>query len=479
MRRRRHAIASCIALVIVVAGCDRSADEPPVLETAPGVQAPVVRTAAASPEVLLVEALLESPERAEQPSLQVSVWADGRYLISFGPPTLRYGGVLETALADARVVGGLGAGIADAFFSELRATDVEALDEASGVVACPDAATRRDRYTLTTNLASRSFVLCGKVPDADAAPLVRTAADVVAAALGDQRDRIDAYLGYGSALDTMATLDWTAAALVLGTITDIDLTEPRLVFETDEVVAGALDRRSLAVPIAGFVGVRPDEAALLAAARPGDAILALVGEEGEVRNAGFLDGDGSVEVTDPSPGFFSLGHAADVAAELELYAAISVPCAYSVFARPTADGRLGPLESLAEIALREQAIAQRSSWIDGLERSEADTFGVLFTQMTRGEVVVVTDREGRHLGDARPAERTRRNAEIRRYSPDAPIQVWTVPENETRGCDRAEYGEIARAAGTLVLEIPPDELEFDRALMLQLNLRTGRIRKGP
>jgi len=483
--RRRTAGALVVAATLVVAAsCTSGAID---TETS----APPTRygsldafVAALDPDVPIVESTLHSAQISE-PSPTVRIWSDGRYAVTFGTVHLPFDVESNTALAGVVVEGHVDATMLDTNLTALMEADIADLASSIATTECPiimDGGT--SRYTLTSPTATREIQPCDAWSrDEYPAPL-DLAAELAAAARNDQSDLVAAYRDYGSGLRAFERADWDESSLVVGTIARIDVTEPRLAFEVDEVLVGTTEPRRYALVGDDFDRTRPDELALFERAQPGDRVMALVGPETDVYPLGFLDG-GDLVVTEPSNSVLSLGHLGFVAVEHELYVETGVECELSDFYRPDRDEELSSRDALIEIATREAAIDLRTEWIQEA-RAELPTGTNLVSTTLTGigsdEIAIVTDGAGTYLTHARQAPRPddRDTRTLRIWVPEGllDLQVWVAPDNVTTGCGAMEFGPLASSFGDLVATIatevePGVPGRNDPVLRITVDIQTG------
>ncbi len=477
MARRTTLIGLVAALA--VAACSSGEAQP--MDSPTTTRSPLAEyVSALHPDIPVIQSTIR-PGRSPLPQQSVEVWADGRYRVTFGDPTLIYGGVLPNALRGASVEGSFDPPALEPYLTGLMRADIEALAASVEDGECGVELEMPARsYTLTTPVSSRKVDPCLSQATADLPAPLDVGAALIDRALDEQRNAVNAYLGYGSALDTMAAVDWRRAGLVGATIAEMDVESRSMELRVDDVLAGNVAEDRYEVAAAAFDDLRPDEETALAAAAAGDRVLALIDEGGGVRHVGFLDAAGALLITGSSGGVFSLGHAAEVASDFALFEEITLTCPLSQFARPNGAALLGPMEAITEVALRERAAVVRTDWIREETRlPRVDTIFMAFTKMTPDEVVVVTDPDGHTLAHARPDERLVAGAEAHRVQWADALQVWTLPAEHLAGCHRAEFGLIAQSRGRLVVERPGDQLSFDRSLGFGVNIKRGRVGIGP
>lgn len=415
------------------------------------------------------------------PNTLTEVWGDGRYTITFeNVPVATVAGIIEGPLEEATITGMLAADTMRDFVELLAAADLRSFASELAEVECPvviDGAS--SRYRLTNGGASVETRPCEAWSLDEYPPLLRAAAELTIAAEQDRPEDYWRHLRYASSLDQIGSADWSEQALVSGVVTAADADGGTLSFDLATIVAGETGATAYVLaPGSIDDDVQPDELALLSSATAGDRVVALVrGSAAEL--VGFLDDAGGIEVTSISHSALSLGHAAVVATRMPPGPA--PPSCPGVEHALALDAEFSaPLDALVRIARDADTARRRTAFIKtGRDLTVDHEKPANFRPLTEGEVIVVTDGDGSYLGHLRAKDRHRDHTTIRILGDLHPIVVWRVPAEALEGCNRHEFGLVARAAGSLAAEIPADRVATDPAFGLDVNLETGRFGFGP
>lgn len=419
------------------------------------------------------------PSMGLEPDTYVDVWLDGTYSVTFGDPAII---AAPGALDDYRVEGTVSDEWLAPYLEQLGDTDLRALAADLASIECPDVFDAVAPTFMLSNRGGTERLRPCAAWSWDEYPLpLEAAARLARSAIDNHPIEVKTARRLGSVLYRIERAGWTKQALVIGTITEVDDAAPSLTFSVETTLVGTAVRTEYGIGLGQIDElVREAEWARLGELATGDSVIAFV-DGNAVASAGFGDAASNIVVTELSASALNLGYEASLAARYELYRNAGVTCSASQFAiEPPADD-LEPLDALIAFAQASEALALQRAWRE-TERKRArqnDQVQMTFSRLNPDEVVVVTDELGRYLDHVRPKDRTVITTHIRIPSSGSSLHVWAAPNMPWSGCGEVEYAPYATEKGRFVAEVPLEAIPSDRALLLGINMETGRYASGP